>query len=117
MSSGREIPDDFGFYEAIYQSLAEKYLTAVKKLTHITGTWYRRIQIIGGGVKSEVLCRLIADRLGIPVLAGPKEATALGNLALQMVATGQASGIPEAAAFVTSSEEQHIYEPQKGAST
>ena len=118
LSSGREIPgDDFGFYEAIYQSLAEKYLTAVKKLTHITGTWYRRIQIIGGGVKSEVLCRLIADRLGIPVLAGPKEATALGNLALQMVATGQASGIPEAAAFVTSSEEQHIYEPQKGAST
>ena len=117
LSSGREIPDDFGFYEAIYQSLAEKYLAAVKKLTHITGTTYRRIQIIGGGVKSEVLCRLIADRLGIPVLAGPKEATALGNLALQMVATGQASGIPEAAAFVTSSEEQHIYEPQKGAST
>lgn len=117
-SAGLEVPgDDFGFYAAIYQSLAKKYQTTAEKLSQITGTAFHRMQMIGGGVKSEFLCRLIADRLGIPVLAGPKEATALGSLAYQLIATGQASGMPEAAAFVTASEEQNIYQPQKGVST
>lgn len=111
---GKSVPeDDFGYFASIYQSLAEKYRTTAEALARVTGRTYRRMQVIGGGAKSDLLCQLIADRLNIPVLAGPQEATALGNLALQMTASGQFTDVMKAAAFAADSEQQKLYFPKK----
>ena len=72
----------------IYQSLAESYAAAIKELEQLTDTHYEEIHIVGGGSNAEYLNELTAEKSGLRVLAGPAEATAIGNLAAQMIAAG-----------------------------
>jgi rhamnulokinase len=77
---------------SIVASLAEGFAAAVVTAAELSGTDVRRVHVVGGGAQNVLLCRLIADRLGLPVLAGPVEATALGNVLVQGRANGALSG-------------------------
>lgn len=90
-------PDEPGSYtRAILESLAFKYRVVVELLEELTGTRITEIQIVGGGSRNRVLNQFTADATGRTVIAGPVEATALGNVAMQMLATGAVASLAEA---------------------
>jgi rhamnulokinase len=84
------------FTRAIFESLAFKYRFVLDALQDLTGTRITEVQIVGGGSRNRLLNQFTADATGRSVLAGPVEATALGNIAMQMVATGAVADIAEA---------------------
>jgi len=81
-----ESPAELAF--SVYASLAQCYKTAIDDLEKITGEKYPSISIIGGGSKDLYLNTLAAEYTGKTVFAGPAEATAVGNILLQMQASG-----------------------------
>lgn len=87
--SGQQVPETLADVAAvIYNSLAQCYAKTIKEIEEITGKSYDRIHIVGGGSNADYLNRLTAKATGIPVFAGPTEATAIGNLAAQMMSDG-----------------------------
>jgi len=93
----------------IYESLAMKYRATLEKLETCTNRRYPCLHVIGGGVKDGLLCKMTANACGIPVLAGPAEATVLGNVAAQMIAQGEIKGLKEAREVVRGSVEVKEY--------
>ena len=81
---------------AILESLAFKYRVVLDALEVLTGTRVTEVQIVGGGSRNTLLNQFTADATGRAVIAGPVEATALGNIAMQMVATGAVADLAEA---------------------
>lgn len=79
------------FMRTILDSLALSYRRGVRQLIQLTGREFDIIHIVGGGALNVELCQLTADACGIPVVAGPVEAAALGNALMQMVALGEIS--------------------------
>ncbi|OBB99555.1 carbohydrate kinase [Mycobacterium sp. 852013-50091_SCH5140682] len=77
---------------AILESLAAAFAAAVATAAELSGVDVQTVHIVGGGSQNELLCQLTADRLGVPLLAGPAEATALGNLLLTARAQGLIDG-------------------------
>ena len=73
---------------SILESLAAAYARTVDRLRELTGQPISVVHIVGGGSLNELLCQLTADRTGLPVLAGPVEATAMGNLLVQARQSG-----------------------------
>ena len=96
----------------IYESLAMKYRYTFDAIRRVTGREYTAIHMIGGGTKDRLLCQMAADACGCPVIAGPIEATATGNLAVQLIALGELSGIKQARSVIAASEQPKHYEPQ-----
>ena len=80
---------------SIIESLAQAFADSVRDAARIGGVEVRTIHIVGGGALNALLCQRTADRSGMPVLAGPVEATALGNVLVQARATGLVSGTLE----------------------
>jgi len=80
------------FVRSIVESLAVAFADAVRTASELSGKTVSVIHIVGGGSQNELLCQLTADRSGLPVLAGPVEATAIGNVLVQARALGFASG-------------------------
>jgi len=76
------------FVRSILESLAAAYASTLETITTVTGKDVRQVHIVGGGSQNRLLCQLTADRTGLPVLAGPVEATALGNVLVQARAAG-----------------------------
>lgn len=82
-------PENLGeLASGVYLGLAFKYRFTIEKLEEYTGKHFRSVNIVGGGAKSSLLCRKIADVCGLPVEAGPFHATAYGNVLIQMIAKG-----------------------------
>jgi rhamnulokinase len=105
-------PREPGAYvRAVLESLAFKYRFVLRNLEHVSGKRIGQIRIIGGGSKNRLLNQLTADATGRRVLAGPAEATALGNVAIQILATGGASSLPEVRAIVDRSFPTEVFEP------
>ena len=95
--SGQQVPEGIAeIASVIYNSLAQCYAKTVKEIESITGQKYDRIHIVGGGSNAEYLNRLTAKATGIPVYAGPTEATAIGNVAAQMMTAGELPGLKAA---------------------
>lgn len=91
------VPETVGeICAVIYQSLAECYGKTVKELENLTGKTWHRIHVVGGGANADYLNQLTANATGKEICCGPGEATALGNLAVQMIALGDFDGIMEA---------------------
>jgi rhamnulokinase len=84
------------FTRAILESLAFKYRIVLDALEDLIGVRIDEVQIVGGGSRNSVLNQFTADATGRVVIAGPAEATALGNVAMQMVATGAVGSVAEA---------------------
>jgi rhamnulokinase len=81
---------------SILQSLANAYADAVRSAAELSGTRVGVVHIVGGGSQNALLCQLTADATGLPVLAGPVEATAIGNVLVQARALGHVTGDLEA---------------------
>jgi rhamnulokinase len=89
----RPVPEGrVGLVRSIVASLADGFATAVERASHLSGRDIRCVHVVGGGAQNSLLCRLLADRLGLLVLAGPVEATAIGNVLVQARAHGVLSG-------------------------
>lgn len=89
--------------QCIYCSLAQAYSDAVHELEQLTGTAFERINIVGGGCQNAYLNRMTARACGIPVYAGPVEGTALGNIMVQLIASGEVADLATARALVRKS--------------
>jgi len=106
------VPKQPGAYvRTILESLAFKYRLVLRNLEQVSGRRMEQIRIIGGGSKNRLLNQLTADATGRRVLAGPAEATALGNVAIQVLATGGASSLQEVRAIVDRSFPTEVFEP------
>jgi rhamnulokinase len=99
------------YVRAIFESLAFKYRLVLRKLEQVSGKHIDQIRIIGGGSKNRLLNQLTADATGRRALAGPAEATALGNVAIQILATGGASSLQEVRAIVDRSFPTEVFDP------
>ena len=93
----------------VYNSLAVCYREKLKKIEKLTGVKYDRIHIIGGGSNAVYLHELTARYTGVPVHAGPGEATAIGNILIQMLEAGEFENLTQAREGVAKSFEIQIY--------
>ena len=99
------------FTRAILESLAFKYRAVLESLEELTGRRFDEIRIVGGGARNRLLTQWTADATGRTVTAGPMEATALGNIGLQMMATGAVGSLEEARAVIERSFPVERFEP------
>jgi rhamnulokinase len=106
------VPRGPGAYvRAVLESLAFKYRVVLRNLEQVTGKRIEQIRIVGGGSNNRLLNQLTADATGRRVLAGPAEATALGNVAIQILATGGATSLQEVRAIVDRSFPTEVFDP------
>lgn len=111
--TGQYVPQTVGeIVLCIYQSLALKYRHAFLNLNKLCSKSFGSIHIVGGGTKDPFLCQLTADACNVPVTAGPIEATALGNIAVQLIAGGEISGISHAREIIKNSFDVKEYTPK-----
>ena len=96
----------------IYQSLACEFALTLQEISALTGFEHSVINMIGGGTKDKLLCQLTADAAGIPTVAGPTEATALGNAISTLIALGEIKDISEARRMIISSGLTQEFQPQ-----
>ena len=110
--TGQHVPETRGeVMRCIYESLAMKYKYTFENLQKITGKHYHTIHILGGGIKDGLLCRMTADACGVPVKAGPAEATVTGNALVQLIALGEIKDLSEARKVVRDSTPLKVYTP------
>jgi rhamnulokinase len=95
----------------VFESLALKYAYAIEQAQALTGRTVRSVNVVGGGSQNDFLCQLTADASGLPVVAGPVEATAMGNVMVQVFAHGRVGSLKEIRAVVRDSFEASSYEP------
>ena len=112
-AAGLTVPEDRpALVRCILDSLAAAYARAIDDARRLTGRPIEVIHVVGGGSRNELLCRLTADATGLPVVAGPVEATAIGNILVQARALGMVDGgLDELRAIVRASEPLRRYEP------
>lgn len=106
-----EPSDPPAYARAILESLAFKYRIVLDALEALTETRFEQIRVVGGGARNRLLNQFTADATGRHVVAGPVEATALGNVAMQMLATATVSSLDEARAIIDRSFPVERYEP------
>jgi rhamnulokinase len=110
--TGQPEPDGPGaFTRAILESLAFKYRVVLEVLQDLAGTRITEVQVVGGGSRNRLLNQFTADATGRTVIAGPVEATALGNIAMQMIATGSVADLGEARQIIEHSFPVERFEP------
>jgi rhamnulokinase len=111
--TGQTVPRTKGaVVRCILESLAMKYRMTIRELEDLTGKRLPVLHVVGGGSRNMLLNRFTADALNRPVLTGPSEATALGNLAGQLMALGEVSTIGQARALIRHSMEPGTVLPQ-----
>lgn len=110
--TGQYVPQSVGeIVRCIFESLALRYRWTAEKLEELTGRSYPVINIVGGGTKEEMLSQFTADASHRKVCAGPVEATALGNIAMQCIASGEIGDMWEARRVIRNSTEIKEYAP------
>jgi len=101
------------YVRAILESLAFKYRLVLRDLEHVTHRKIEQIRVIGGGSKNRLLNQMTADATGKKVIAGPAEATALGNIAMQILATDAAGSLAEVRAMIDRSFPAEVFIPSE----
>ncbi|MBQ7841102.1 MAG: rhamnulokinase [Lachnospiraceae bacterium] len=110
--SGQQVPKTAGELACvIYNSLAECYRETVQKLEAHIGVQYDSLHIVGGGSNADYLNQLTAKATQKTVYAGPSEATAIGNLAAQMIREGELADLKAARSCIFASSEIKIFQP------
>ncbi len=110
--TGQYVPQTVGeIVRCIFESLSLRYRWTAEKLEELTGRKYPVINIVGGGTKEEMLSQFTADASHRKVCAGPVEATALGNIAMQCIASGEIKDMWEARRIIRNSTDIKEYEP------
>jgi len=112
-ATGQPVPGTPGeIVRTVLDSLALKYRHVLLALDRLTGTRPDAVHIVGGGSRNRLLCQLAADATGRVVLAGPVEATAMGNALMQAVALGRLGSLTEVREVVATSVDVARYEPR-----
>jgi rhamnulokinase len=103
---------DAEFVRCIFDSLAMKYRYTLDMLKGFAAHPIERLHVIGGGAKNALLNQLTANAIGLPVVAGPAEATAIGNIMVQAMAAGCVASVDEARELIRASVHPETYEPK-----
>ncbi|OFX17907.1 MAG: carbohydrate kinase [Armatimonadetes bacterium RBG_16_58_9] len=110
--TGQNVPESKGeVVRCALDSLALRYRDTMEKLDELLEKRFDRIHIVGGGTQNTLLCQLAADATGRTVVAGPVEATAIGNVLVQAMGRGVVGSLAEVREIVRSSFEMVTYEP------
>ena len=110
--TGQPVPGDAGtLIRVLLESLALRYAAALDQLAAASGRTVDGLRIVGGGSSNRLLCRLTANATGLQVKAGPAEATAIGNLAVQAIAAGELASVAEARELTARSFPLTTYDP------
>ena len=113
--TGQESPEGpEAVARCVFDSLALKYWYVVGQAEELTEREVSRIHVVGGGSQNGLLCQLTADAAGLPVVAGPVEATAVGNVMVQAFARGEVGSLAEIRTVVRRSFDTKTYEPANG---
>ena len=108
------VPESVGeIARCIYESLAFRYKQVLTDLQKLASFPIKKLHIIGGGSQNNLLNKYTADAIGISVIAGPSEATAMGNILMQAKAAGLISDIQSARRIVGNSVQLMTFEPQE----
>jgi rhamnulokinase len=112
LGTGQREPTSVGeIARCCLESLALKYRWVLSALEELVGHSLHTIRVVGGGSQNSLLCQLTADACGRPVVVGPVEATALGNILVQAVASGYLPDIAAGREAIAASVQQATYEP------
>ena len=111
-----EPADEGALIRAILDSLAMRYDQLIRTAAHVAGREIKTLHIVGGGAANTVLNQITADATGLQVVAGPGEATALGNAVVQAIACGDLGGLSDARAVIAASCEPMRYTPNTNSS-
>lgn len=113
VETNQPVPANHAAYmRCIYESLALFYRVTLRKLERLTGKKIERLHIVGGGSQATTLNQLAANAMKIPVLAGPTECTALGNILIQAITLGHLESHAAAREVVRNSFELKNFSPQ-----
>lgn len=114
--NGQAVPEGIGeVSRCIFESLVLKFKRCFYDVKRFTGIEPNTLYLVGGGSKNKLICQWTADALGIPVLAGPAETTSVGNLLLQLKATGEIESLNEGRRIAATSAIQKEYQPKETA--
>lgn len=112
--TGQTMPDERPkIVRAIIEGIALRYRAVLNELEETVGVRMPVIHMVGGGIQNKLLCQMAADATGRPVLAGPVEATAIGNVIMQAVGIGELASIAEARDLVRCSVDIEQYAPRQ----
>ena len=110
------VPETVGqIARCIYESLALKYRWAMERLEEIKGEPLAQLNIVGGGIQNKLLNQMAADSIGRPVVTGPVEGAAMGNLLAQAMALGEVRDLEHLRQIVRNSEHVETYTPNHSA--
>ena len=110
--TGQPVPETPGeTIRCALESLALKYQSVLGMLESLTGGAIEIVHVVGGGTQNKLLCQMTADACQRPVIAGPMEATAIGNLLVQLIANGAVASVAEAREIVSNSFTSDTYTP------
>jgi rhamnulokinase len=115
VATGQPVPETVGQYvRCIFESLALRYRQVVEMLRELSPVAIERLYVIGGGARNEMLNQCTANAIGIPVVTGSSESTAIGNVMMQAKWAGVVATIDEMRAMIRSSlDDSKRYEPQQ----
>lgn len=112
IKTGQKAPEDEGeLIRCINESLALKYRFAMEQICSCTEKKYQVLHMLGGGVQSSMLCQMTANACQLEVLAGPVEATVLGNIAVQLIAAGEMESLEKARTMIGRTQSIKSYKP------
>ena len=110
--TGQHVPETIGeVVRCIFESLVLCYRQTIESIEKMTGKHYSSINIVGGGTKEQILCQYAADASNRVVYAGPVEATAMGNIAMQAISSGEIKDVAQAREVIRNSFDIKVYEP------
>jgi rhamnulokinase len=113
--TGQPVPEDeAALVRCVLESLALKYRQTIELIRTATGVSPREIHVVGGGARNEPLCGWTASAARLPVLAGPAEATEVGNLLVQAMGLGELESLADSREVVRASFVPVLYEPEEG---
>lgn len=111
--TGQPVPETRGqVVRCIFESLALRYRQVLENLRSLAPNPIDTLHVIGGGSRNDLLNQFTANAIGIPVVAGPSEATAMGNILMQSIAAGQADSVAAMRQNISKSIPLKRYEPQ-----
>lgn len=113
LETGQHVPKNEGeIIRCINESLALKYRQGLEEIESCTDKKYKKIYMVGGGTQSKLLCQITSNACNCEVNAGPVEATVLGNIAVQLMATGDIKNLKEAREIIANSQAIERYLPE-----